>query len=64
MGSGTFLEEFKQDIEFTPVDNRANAYLIHPRSVPGRENSPASEMTEKDWDKFERDIADAFEQIP
>ena len=64
MEKATFLEEFKEDIEFTRVDVPANAYLIHPRSNHRTEKSAESEMTQEDWDKFERDIADAFEQIP
>jgi hypothetical protein len=34
------------------------------RITPKRGKSRRSEMTDGDWDKFEKDIADAFEQVP
>jgi hypothetical protein len=61
MGSATFVEDFGKAFEFTPVKGRANEYVIHPKiSVPRAE----AEMTSEEWDKFENDIADAFEQVP
>ena len=62
MGSGTFVEDFKQGLEFTPVEGRPNVYAIHPRRANGQHVAP--EMTPEDWDKFERDVADALEQTP
>jgi hypothetical protein len=60
MGSATFVEDFKETLTFTPVEGRPNVYVIHPREQP----SPEAEMTVEDWDKFEKDIADAFENVP
>jgi len=60
MGWATFIEDFKETLEFTPVEGRPNAYIIHPREQP----RPETEMTTDDWDKFEKDIADAFENVP
>jgi len=33
-------------------------------SPKGRRKNHRDEMTEADWDKFEKDIEDAFEQVP
>jgi hypothetical protein len=50
-----------EDFELTPVKGDANAFIIHPKSKP----HPAKEKTTvEDWNKFEKDIADAFEKIP
>ena len=62
MGSGTFVEDFKQRLEFTPVEGRPNLFAIRPRRN-GSETSGA-EMTAEEWDKFEKDVADAFERVP
>ena len=59
-GSATFVEDFKNALEFTPVEGRPNAYIIHPR----KQSHPEAEMTAADWDKFEKDISDAFEKVP
>ncbi len=60
MGSATFVEDFKETLEFTPVEGCTNAYVIRLREVP----RPKAEMTSEDWDKFEKDITDAFENLP
>ena len=62
MGSGTFVEDFKQGLEFTPVEGQPNVYSIHPRRNGKR--SDDAEPTAEEWDKFERDVADAFERVP
>jgi hypothetical protein len=62
MGSVTFVEDFNEAFEFTPVAGRSNEYVIHSK-VP-RSSSAEKEMTSEDWDKFEKDIKDAFEQVP
>jgi len=63
MSSATLVEDFKAFVEFLPVEGRPNAWIIHPKI-----NRPCcraeTEMTPEDWDKFEKDIADAFEQVP
>jgi hypothetical protein len=62
MGTGTFVQEFKDGLEFTPVQGQSNLFVIHLRRAPAQ---PAQEeMTSEDWDEFERHIEDAFEQVP
>lgn len=63
MSSATLVQEFSKTFEFTPVEGRANEYVIHAK-IPHRNASAEMEMTPADWDKFEKDIADAFEQVP
>jgi len=62
MGSGTFVEDFKQGLEFTPVEGQPNVYSIHPRR--NGKLSGDEELTAQEWDQFEKDVADAFEQVP
>lgn len=62
MGSGTFVEDFKQDLIFKPVEGQENVYSIEPRR-DGSER-PEPELTSEEWDKFAKDISDAFEQVP
>ena len=62
MGTGTFVQDFKDGLEFTPVDGQSNLFVIHLRRA---QTQPAQEkMNSEDWDKFERHINDAFEQVP
>ena len=61
MSAATFVENFSEAFEFTPVEGHANASVIHPKAL-GRPSE--KEMTPADWDKFEKDITDAFEQVP
>ncbi len=61
MGSGTFVEDFEEGLEFAPVEGRPNVYSIHPR---GDTRQTEAELSGEEWDKFERDVADAFERIP
>ena len=61
MGSATFVEDFKQGLEFTPVEGRPNLFSIRPRRNGGA--TPDAEMTAEEWDKFEKDVEDAFERV-
>ena len=61
MGSSTLLEGFSEGFKFTPVEGRANEFVIASKLPP---RDAEKEMTPEDWDKFEKDIEDAFEQIP
>jgi hypothetical protein len=61
MGTGTFVQNFKDGLEFTPVDGQSNLFIIHLRAPT---QPPPEKMTSEDWDKFERHIDDAFEQVP
>ncbi len=56
------MEDFKQSLEFTPVEGRPNVYSIRPRR--SRKGSRDAELTAAEWDKFEMDVADAFERVP
>lgn len=63
MSAATLVGDFNEAFEFAPVEGRSNDYLIRAK-VPHRNGNAAKEMTPADWDKFEKDIADAFEQVP
>ena len=69
MGSATFVENFNVAFELTPVKGCPNRSVIHSKTLRKRRVTPNTnggrgEMTEADWDKFEKDIDDAFEQVP
>jgi hypothetical protein len=60
VGTSTFVEDFKEELEFRPVKGEPNIFLIHPRK-----NQPSKEqMSDDDWNEFERHISEAFEQVP
>jgi hypothetical protein len=61
MKSAMFVEGFDETFELTPAKGRSNAFVIHPK---GKSRPTAKKMTVEDWNKFEKDIADAFEQVP
>jgi len=62
MESATLVEDLNPAFEFTPVEGHLNEYVIHAKTPPTKRGE--SEMTSDDWDKFEKDIEDAFEQVP
>jgi len=57
-----FVEDFNEAFECAPVEGRSNDYVIRAK-VPQRIGNAEMEMTAADWDKFDKDIADAFEQV-
>jgi hypothetical protein len=61
MKSAMLIEDFDEAFELTPTKGRSNAFVIHPKS---KSHPAAEKMTAEDWNKFEKDIADAFEQVP
>jgi len=63
MSAATLAQEFSKALEFAPVEGRSNEYVIRAK-LPHRNGNAEKEMTPADWDKFEKDIADAFEQVP
>jgi hypothetical protein len=63
MATTTILEEIDKAFVFTPVKGHANEFVIHPQNSPPQ-RSCRKKMSPADWDKFEKDIADAFEQVP
>ncbi len=48
-------------LELTPVEGKPNLYVMQIKTPA---TPVEGEMTEADWDKFEKDINDAFEQVP
>ena len=63
MSAATLVQEFNEAFKFAPVTGHANEYVIHAKN-PRHNASAEMEMTPADWDKFEKDIEDAFEQVP
>lgn len=63
METATSVEDFREAFEFAPVEGRANESIILSKA-PRLNGHAGNEMTPADWDKFEKDIADAFEQVP
>jgi hypothetical protein len=55
------VEDFDQTLELTPAKGNANAFVIRPK---GKLPLAEGKMTAEDWNKFEKDIADAFEKVP
>ena len=62
MGTSTFVDEFKDELEFIPVDGQPNTFVIRRRN--GQPEPATAEMTPEDWNEFEKHIADAFERVP
>jgi hypothetical protein len=54
MGTATFVQDFKDGLEFTPVDGQLNLFVIHLRHVPVQVTR--EKMTSEDWDRFEKNI--------
>jgi hypothetical protein len=68
MSLATTAKDSLGALELQPVEKRPNISIIRFRThrlptAKGRGGRHA-EMTDEDWDKFEKDIADAFEQVP
>ena len=61
MKSAMLVEDFDEAFELMPAKGRANAFVIPPKS---KARPTEDKMTAEDWNKFEKDIADAFEQVP
>jgi hypothetical protein len=53
---------FDETSEFIPAEGCSNAFVIHTKKIAS--DSVGEKMTAEDWNKFEKDIADAFEKIP
>ncbi len=64
MSSATFVKDFNEAFEFTPVNGASNEFVIHSKTPRPASRDAEKEMTSADWDKFENDIAEAFEQVP
>jgi len=63
MEAATLLEDFGTPLEFAPIIGHANEFDIRSKA-PRHNGHSQNEMTPADWDKFEKDIADAFERLP
>ncbi len=63
MNSTEIVEDINAAFGFLPVKESLRSYVL--RFQPSRAtHRTEAEMTPKDWDKFEKDIADAFEKVP
>ena len=54
-------EKLSEFFRLVPVEGRPNVYTMHFEKLPLPDSE---EMTEADWDKFEKDIDEACEQVP
>ena len=61
MKSAMLVEDFEVAFEPAPAKVRSSAAIAPAKSKP---RPAAAKMTAADWNKFEKDIADAFEQVP
>jgi len=61
MKSAMLIEDFEEAFELIPAKGHSNAFVIHPK---GKSRRADEKMTAEDWNKFEKDIADAFEKVP
>ena len=70
MSAATIAKRFNLAFTLRPLEGRPNVSVIHARAESPQWAKPRGgsnrrhEMSEQDWDKFEKDIADAFEQVP
>lgn len=70
MSAATIAKRFNKAFTLTPLEGRPNVSVIHARTESPQSAKPRGgsgrrhEMSEQDWDKFEKDIADAFERVP
>ncbi len=70
MSAATIAKRFRFPFTLRPLRGRPNVSIIHaeaaPRPSPSLRHGKDGrrEMSERDWDKFEKDIADAFERVP
>ena len=55
------VKDFDEAFDLIPSKGRSNAFVIHSKNKP---HHAEVKMTAEDWNKFEKDIADAFEKIP
>jgi hypothetical protein len=68
MSAATIAKQFQAPFALHRVRGRPNVSVIRARparpSRPKPAESRSLEMSEQDWEKFEKDIVDAFEQVP
>jgi hypothetical protein len=70
MSLATIATESLGSFALRPVEGQPNTSIIrlklnrNRRAAPKRGATLRSKMTDEDWDKFEKDIVDAFEQVP
>ena len=62
--NGSLFEPILKNLDYLPIPGWPNASLVT-RKPEAEIEAPDSSyiMTAADWDKFERDIADAFERV-
>jgi hypothetical protein len=54
MGTTTFVQDFRDGLEFTPVDGQPSVFVIHVRRSDPQLAQEG--LTSEDWDKFEENI--------
>ncbi len=70
MSAATIAKRFRSPFTLRPLRGRPNVSIIHAVAAPwplsGLRRGEGGDrgMSEQDWDKFEKDIADAFERVP
>jgi hypothetical protein len=70
MSSTKTVKDCLAAFKLQPVEERPNISVIcfetprSPRVTRQRDKGRRTGMTAEDWDKFEKDIAEAFEQVP
>ena len=63
MEAAIVLKDFGTPLEFAPVTGHSSVYDLRSKAT-GKHSHAENEMSPADWDKFEKDIADAFERLP
>ena len=64
------VQDVLREARFEPVKGHPQISVIQVKSTglhrkaKTRAKRNSDQMTEKDWNKFEKDINDAFEQVP
>jgi len=61
MDESTVQPDLTSIIDFEPVSGLANASRVVLK--PGRNDRVSDRLTAEEWEKFERDIAEAFEIV-
>jgi hypothetical protein len=62
MGTASFVEDFKEALQFCPVEGEPSRFLI--QTPAPHDDKTSEDMTAEDWNEFERHITDAFELVP
>ena len=69
MSTATITKRFHEALALRPLKGRPNVSIISSKPIESRAKLAARkgrgrQISGEDWDKFEKDIADAFELVP